>query len=356
MKKSSPDAPVTLRMIAEAMGLHPSTVSKALRKELCIPAETRLLVEQKAQEMGYRPDPLLRSLQAYSSRSRISRPAATLALVVLHSSSEAWLEHNCGRAYHKGVLRQAAELGYQVDIFCPAELKQQGKNMHQVLQARGIRGVLLSPSHKVTHFRGLPWEKYATVKLGSATLEPLAHRVLHHFRFAIKTAIEELRKRGYRRFGLAYSPWDEMRVEDGWTGGFLIEQSRKLPGEEYFLYRQQFRSSQMNYWRELKLFETWLEAHRPEVILSAEGWAWLFVKKHLPRALAQDLGYVDLTLSDGPGDVAGIDQRMDMVGAAAVDLVAAMLHHNEYGLPELPKSIVLEGRWVDGPTVRRVVR
>ena len=55
---------------------------------------------------------------------------------------------------------------------------------------------------------------------------------------------------------------------------------------------------------------------------------------------------------------AGIDQNNEQVGAAAVDLVVEQLHGNSYGLPEIPKTVLIEGRWITGTTAcgRSVVK
>jgi hypothetical protein len=47
---------------------------------------------------------------------------------------------------------------------------------------------------------------------------------------------------------------------------------------------------------------------------------------------------------------AGIDQKSDLVGAAAVDLVVDQLHRNERGVPALQKLVLIEGVWVEGAT------
>jgi hypothetical protein len=43
----------------------------------------------------------------------------------------------------------------------------------------------------------------------------------------------------------------------------------------------------------------------------------------------------------------GIDQQMDLVGAAATDLVVEQLQSNQYGVPAKPKTVYLVGRWVE---------
>jgi hypothetical protein len=46
----------------------------------------------------------------------------------------------------------------------------------------------------------------------------------------------------------------------------------------------------------------------------------------------------------------GIDQNNERVGAAAVDLVVEQLHANAFGVPENPKTVLIEGRWEPGST------
>ena len=49
---------------------------------------------------------------------------------------------------------------------------------------------------------------------------------------------------------------------------------------------------------------------------------------------------------------AGIDGKLQLVGAAAVDLVVSGLSTNQLGLPEQPKEVLVKGIWCDGPTLR----
>jgi hypothetical protein len=38
------------------------------------------------------------------------------------------------------------------------------------------------------------------------------------------------------------------------------------------------------------------------------------------------------------------------VGAAALYLVVEQLHGNSFGIPQNPKTVLIEGRWVPGTT------
>ena len=47
-----------------------------------------------------------------------------------------------------------------------------------------------------------------------------------------------------------------------------------------------------------------------------------------------------------------MDQRNDLVGEAALDMLISMVHHNERGVPEHPRATMIGCHWVDGTTVR----
>ena len=55
---------VTLRDVADRVGVSHVTISLALRNHPSIPLRRRQEVKSVAEQMGYRPDPLLSSLAA----------------------------------------------------------------------------------------------------------------------------------------------------------------------------------------------------------------------------------------------------------------------------------------------------
>ena len=64
------------------------------------------------------------------------------------------------------------------------------------------------------------------------------------------------------------------------------------------------------------------------------------------------VGFVHLDRCTELGEYAGIDQKPREVGAAATDLVVNRLLANERNLQLAPRQLLVEGVWVDGPTVR----
>jgi LacI family transcriptional regulator len=333
------------------LGIHQSTVSRALGRHPGIPEATRSRVKAKAEAMGYRPDPMLRSLQSYSHRSKMKRKVATVALLIQHETLEGWTSYHTGQSCYEGIQKRARELGFEIEPFCLPPLRRAGKKLDKILRARGIRAVLLAGAPQPSAFTDLDWTHYAGVALGYATIEPALHRVVPHYRFAVKTVVQELRRLGYRRIALAYSPEDEQRLQDGWTSGFLLEQSRAQSGECFGFFQQNFVHTRSGYFAGLKEFQSWFESFKPDVVLSATDDAHSFLVKFMKLTLLKDVGYVHLARPPGDDILSGIDQRLDVIGAAAVDMLGAMVHQNEYGLPEVPKVVVIEGKWVQGRTV-----
>ncbi len=69
----------------------------------------------------------------------------------------------------------------------------------------------------------------------------------------------------------------------------------------------------------------------------------------------QDVGVAMPDISDRktyPG-LSGVDQRTELVGAMAIDLVVEQINNNERGIPKAAKVVMVNGVWVEGENVRR---
>jgi DNA-binding LacI/PurR family transcriptional regulator len=67
--------------------------------------------------------------------------------------------------------------------------------------------------------------------------------------------------------------------------------------------------------------------------------------------IPRKLGVVMLDWSKTHAPAAGVDQRAEEVGGAAVDLVVDQINRNEAGVSHCPKTVTLTGLWVPGGTV-----
>ncbi|MBN2307387.1 MAG: LacI family DNA-binding transcriptional regulator, partial [Candidatus Hydrogenedentes bacterium] len=60
---------VTISEIATQAGVHPSTVSRALREDPLIPPATRSRIQEIANALGYRPNPMAKGLKGHATNS-----------------------------------------------------------------------------------------------------------------------------------------------------------------------------------------------------------------------------------------------------------------------------------------------
>jgi hypothetical protein len=98
-------------------------------------------------------------------------------------------------------------------------------------------------------------------------------------------------------------------------------------------------------------FKTWIKANSPDALISFDP--------HVPEWLAKlglripdDIGLVVHDWTSRMVGFAGIHQKRNHVAAAAVDLVATQLRHNERGIPEVPRQILIPPAWIGGASIR----
>ena len=82
------DRDPTLQTIADIAGLSRSTVSRALRNDPMQSRKTCEKVQQIAEEIGYRPSPMVSALMTQLKRGRKSQRTATIGLIDLFDEKE----------------------------------------------------------------------------------------------------------------------------------------------------------------------------------------------------------------------------------------------------------------------------
>jgi LacI family transcriptional regulator len=158
-------------------------------------------------------------------------------------------------------------------------------------------------------------------------------------------ALDELSKLGYRRIGLAITDEEDMRVQRKWSAGFMVYQQGIEPNRHvpHLLATGAFP----------RAVAEWFDEHRPDAVLSQDSKMPEYLSQ-LGYSVPKDVGVAHLSLNEADTAFAGINQNSRLVGASALDLVDAQLRRNERGLPPAPKTVLILGRWIAGPTVRDV--
>src|SRR5258708_33990268 len=105
--------------VAGRAGVHPSTVSLALRAHPSIPAATRERVCRIAEKVGYQPHPLVSALMSFRRSARSGPRHTTLAYVTTSRPADAWREARTLRDQVPGAQAPAGGTGDQGEGFPP---------------------------------------------------------------------------------------------------------------------------------------------------------------------------------------------------------------------------------------------
>lgn len=334
-----------MAQVATKAGVHPTTVSLALRNHPSIPPATRQRIEAIARDMGYRPDPALCALAAYR-HAKTPRRAEALAYLTCWPSEWGWRASRTQARYHAGALARASELGYSLEHFWLGAPGLSHRRMSDILYARGITGVIVA-----AHPPGagqplaLDWSRFSGVRIDASPRLPRLPSVTSDQRVIMCLAIQRILSAGYRRVGLVLPRgWDE-GADFAWSASFVAGQ-HSIPVEDRIpmLVMEEERGV-----RDASPFGPWMARHRPETLISPTA----FVRPHLQALgleVPRDVGLVDLWLEDA-GGTAGVCHNCERIGAVAVDLLARQLQENELGIPECGIATLVEGNWCDGFTL-----
>lgn len=330
-----------MKDIAAAVGVARSTVSMALRNHPGIPQETRLKVREAADRLGYRVNPLVSTLMANLKMTRSSGKAAPLAVIHSHEKNSAVRNDPRYKELINGIKARANFLGYNIEEFWSSGVSD--ARVSQILSARGITGIIIPPVLQVGRRFELDWKEFAAVTIGYSMDLPEMHRACTHQFHVTTLAMRHLSDLGYQRIGLALWLATDLRVDHNYKAGFLLAQSdvpanRKVP----ILWMKQIERAP---------FMKWLLKHRPDAVLCchAEIKDWL---EDEGFRTPEDIGFVHLDALHDNKLFSGVDQRRRLVGQNAVDLLIGMLHRNERGAPDHTKTLMIEGEWIAGKTVK----
>ena len=329
---------ITIKDVAADAGLSLATVSYALRNDPKIPACTRTRVQAVARNLGYRPNPRVASLMAHIRGARKRAFAEHIAFVWVHTSPLQSGSDPFLRQVFQAARERAEQAGFALEEFWTSERGMTDRRLEQIIRARGIIGVVLSPvtTDEATITLDWDWGSFAAAVIGNVTWTPELHHAGHHHYLGMRMALRELANLGCKRPAALIEHETNERAKRAWEAAFLTH--HPTPSRARALTRVI---------RPDETFDAraWLAAQRPDALIVSS--MTLFDTFRL-RAACRDLNLPAVTLhwNDGTRGVGGIDQCYDRIAAHAVDLVIAQLNSNEIGVPDLPRIMLFQGRWV----------
>lgn len=127
---------VTLKQIAEALGISAMTVSRAINNKQNVDVKTRKKVLEMAKKMGYTPNHLAKSL--------VSSKSYTIGVVVPEIS------HSFFPEVIRGIEEVTYQKNYQLILTHSAEQSDREKKAIETLRSKRVDGIMISCSQNTT--------------------------------------------------------------------------------------------------------------------------------------------------------------------------------------------------------------
>ncbi|MEK7413422.1 MAG: hypothetical protein AAB263_08900 [Planctomycetota bacterium] len=306
----------SISSIARELGLAPSTVSMALRRQPGVAAATVRRVCALAKLREYRTDPLL----AAAATRRRTRSVIPIAFVQ-------WPESGPRRNYRPFVA-EARRRGMRVDLVLRD--KRSDPTLVEQLRSSGYRAVILA----VNADRGLEdldWSGLTMVAIGIGSPDSPYPRVALDVSAAMRLAHSRLQAEGYRRIGIA-CPQDNLDEERSWRlRAAALALATDIPA---LITGASNRSN----------FLAWLHEHQPDAVLGTSPGiaAWL------PPGIAS--AWLDCD-PQRHHRLRGVE--MSMLSEIVFDHLEDALRQGRVGLPKTPYTILTSPRWFHGALANR---
>lgn len=332
----------SLRLLAEKCGLSASTVSRALSGHPNVRPGVRARVQAEARRLGYSRNQLVGTLMAHVRAARTERFLGNLALIHV-ASPEQPRPRPMQQVMIDAARTRATELGFQLDVLSFDQTALTAQALGRMLFARGVQGVVLLYSRMTDSTLGFPWEHFAAAEIDYGTHSLFIHTVAIDHHLTIHNTLTRLRALGYRNVGFFIERYKDARLLNKWTAAFRsFQETQGGIGQVPMLIEAQMTAES---------FLPWHRRHKPDLVIGHVDQAVTWLRQS-GIAVPKRTGFFNLNWNERTRTCAGLDLRPERQGIAAVESVVAQIHRNERGPPADPHTVMVSGRWVDGPTIR----
>jgi DNA-binding LacI/PurR family transcriptional regulator len=334
---------VTQREVARATGLHPTTVSLALRGSDKLLPETVRLVRETAERLGYRPDPVLDALNAYRVANRSHRDVQALAWIDAwrHLEPQIFTSGTFAHLYARAC-EQAERKGFRIESFHLGPGGYSAARLAAVLYQRGIQGIIVGPMPGGRAHLRFDWDNFSAISISSSLARPELHRVSHDHHLNMRLLLRGLRRAGRERPGLVLMRHEDLRTDNQRHAAFLaLEQhprERPPANPVPLLFAESLEEAGL---------VDWYRQHKPDAIIVTRS---NFAARLLRQAGVDVPGEVLVaspSAQENPGSP-GVLENQRLLIDTALDHLTGMIHRGEKGLPAEPIRLLVPGAWTDG--------
>jgi LacI family transcriptional regulator len=226
------------------------------------------------------------------------------------------------------------------------------KRAREVLVARNIRGLLFAPQPSANTQLSMDLSSFACVSIGYSLTEPRLHVTVNDQHSATLLCLRRLAQLGHRRIGMATVSDTLKRTRHHFESPYLIFQNSLPISRQVPLLTLEGTSERAKLERWKESFLKWHTTHQPTAIITtfSQSIAWL---TEAGLKVPEDVSVATLSCIQQPG-WSGISQQERTIGARAVELLISIFQAGERGVPDTPLRMLVEGKWQDGNTVRKI--
>lgn len=335
----------TIKEIAKACGFSPSTISYALRDNPRIPEETRERIKTVAKEMGYQRDAHLGQLMAHLKTRRRHSQTCPIAWINSSTNPNHWRETPWAREFYESAQARAKEQGFSMSEIWAHDQKIPFSRLDEVLKARGTQGIILStPLQDQEWIHWIDWNAYATVIVDEPHALPQFDHVYALYNTNMRTALEQVFARGYKRPKVWLNSADDYWTAYGYSAECL-RYSHTHPDSEPVLTPAKPDMSE-------KSIREWMEEHKPDAVIAPTPTLGLKLQE-LGYNIPGELGYLAMYVLNEDSRWSGISQLHMEQSKIAIDRLASLLQMNSKGSQPHPLHLQIKGEWHEGTTLRR---
>lgn len=332
------------KTIAEAAGVSRMTVSMALRDHPRVAPETRKRIKIIADQQGYTPDPNLTELMRYLRKRDISKEEPVIA--ILNGQKRPLKELSKDTLLvREGAKKRAEDLGFKTEDFWLQEPGMRLQRVVQILQTRGIHGIVVLPVESLNDVFSLPQEDFMGVATCGVAARLGFNQVHPHFYQSMHVGISNLTEKGFDRIGLCLTETEDVRSNHLYQS-YLLWHQQNIPETNRVkpLYQDSITKEDLI---------AWVKRESPDVVLSSntDHYHWL---KEAGYRVPDDISFAALSPAmEEEGEIAQVQVSYRKIGATAIDVLKTKLAHEQLGPTDNPAVTLIRGEWKDGTSVRK---
>ncbi|MDQ8208674.1 LacI family DNA-binding transcriptional regulator [Coraliomargarita sp. SDUM461003] len=324
---------ITLSDLADQLGLHKSTVCRALRGDPQIGKNTRERVQALAQKLDYQRDAALATLS--EMRWRKSEKRSLMNWGFLMTELAASFQEN--QVYMQNCKDLAHKAGFALSVIVLPPSMTTDELCRQ-LKARNIRGLIINQIHEESTVPKLDFERLrsaceACVYYGNFFFEPRGHRIIENTFASTQTALGRIQEQGYRQITFLYRE--------------RLISSREVTRERAAaaLYREDHPEVNLSI-QCITESNTLPAFPKTDAILYSQS-----VRLRQIPSVLRAIPYAVMRLAPDDKTTSGIKRPIRTMASAAVDLLDFQLRRQALDIESDPRTIQIESTWQRGATL-----